>query len=241
MLNMVSASGGDSFSDIGDLARQERHGASNSFRHRKLPSLAVVMYRPQKGGSASTRPCCSAMATITSASSSSAAISRRSSASKAFLSSARYPDSQPRLLSVGDCDHLAKRSPETAQHDPAEVANRGGLYLRMPRLFEDLGLAWLDGRFPRRVDKPARVQLLILDDWGTHTLTDQQRLDLLEIFEERYRRKSTLITAQLPVAQWHDMIENRPSQTQSSIGSSIMLTASPLKATACGGKKHHPT
>ena len=80
------------------------------------------------------------------------------------------------------------------------------LYLRMPRLFEDLGLARLDGRCPRLVDKLARVQLLILDDWGTHRLTDQQRLDLLEIFEERYRRKSTLITAQLPVAQWHDMI-----------------------------------
>ena len=80
------------------------------------------------------------------------------------------------------------------------------LYLRVPRLFEDLGLARLDGRFPRLIDKLARVQLLILDDWGTHTLTDQQRLDLLEIFEERYRRKSTLITAQLPVAQWHDMI-----------------------------------
>lgn len=45
-----------------------------------------------------------------------------------------------------------------------------------------------------------------MDDWGTHTLNDQQRLDLLEIFEERYRRNSTLITAQLPVAQWHDMI-----------------------------------
>ena len=127
MLNMVTAPGGDSFLDIGDLARQERHGASNSFRHRKLPSLAVVIHRPQKGGSASTRPCCSAMATIISASarSSSVWISRRSTASHAFLSSARYPDSQPRLLSVGDCDHLAVRSPETAQRDPAEVANRG--------------------------------------------------------------------------------------------------------------------
>jgi DNA replication protein DnaC len=80
------------------------------------------------------------------------------------------------------------------------------LYVRMPRLFEDLALSRLDGRFPRLVDKLARVQLLILDDWGTHALTDQQRLDLLEIFEERYRRKSTLITAQLPVARWHDMI-----------------------------------
>ncbi len=67
-------------------------------------------------------------------------------------------------------------------------------------------MARLDGRFPRLIDKLARVQLLVLDDWGTHTLNDQQRLDLLEGFEERYRRKSTLITAQLPVAQWHDMI-----------------------------------
>ncbi len=67
-------------------------------------------------------------------------------------------------------------------------------------------MARLDGRFPRLVDKLARVHLLILDDWGTHRLTDQQRLDLLEIFEERYRRKSTLITAQLPVDKWHEMI-----------------------------------
>lgn len=79
-------------------------------------------------------------------------------------------------------------------------------YMRMPRLFENMAMARLDGRFPRLVDKLARVQLLILDDWGTHSLTDQQRLDLLEIFEERYQRKSTMITAQLPVSGWHEMI-----------------------------------
>jgi len=67
-------------------------------------------------------------------------------------------------------------------------------------------MARLDGRFPRLVDKLARVQLLVLDDWGTHTLTDQQRLDLLELFEERYQRRSTIITAQLPVSGWHQMI-----------------------------------
>jgi DNA replication protein DnaC len=77
---------------------------------------------------------------------------------------------------------------------------------RRASLFENLAMARLDGRFPRLGDKLVRVQLLVLDDWGTHSLNDQQRLDLLEIFEERYRRKSTLITAQLPVAQWHDMI-----------------------------------
>ena len=80
------------------------------------------------------------------------------------------------------------------------------LYVRMPRLFEDMAMARLDGRFPKLVDKLARVQLRILDDWGTHGLTDQQRLDLLEFFEERYQRRSTIITAQLPVSGWHDMI-----------------------------------
>jgi DNA replication protein DnaC len=79
-------------------------------------------------------------------------------------------------------------------------------YARVPRLFEDLATAPLDGRFPKLIDKLARVQLLVLDDWGTHSLTDQQRLDLLELFEERYQRRSTIITAQPPVSGWHQMI-----------------------------------
>lgn len=48
--------------------------------------------------------------------------------------------------------------------------------------------------------------MLVLDDWGTHGLSDQQRLDLPELFEERYQRRSTIITAQLPVSGWHAMI-----------------------------------
>lgn len=80
------------------------------------------------------------------------------------------------------------------------------LYVRMPRLFEEMAMARLDGRFPKLIDKLARVQLLILDDWGTHGLNGQQRIDLLELFEERYQRRSTIITAQLPVSGWHDMI-----------------------------------
>jgi DNA replication protein DnaC len=64
------------------------------------------------------------------------------------------------------------------------------LYVRVPRLFEDLGLARLDGRFPRLMDKLTKVQLLILDDFGTHALNDQQRFHLFEIIEERYQRRS---------------------------------------------------
>ena len=73
------------------------------------------------------------------------------------------------------------------------------LYVRVPRMFEDLAIA-------RLIDRLTRVQLLILDDFGTHTLSDQQRFHLFEIVEERYQRKSTLITAQVPVANWNDLI-----------------------------------
>lgn len=84
--------------------------------------------------------------------------------------------------------------------------DHSALYVRVPRLFEDLTLARLDGRFPRLMDKLAKVQLLILDDFGTQSLTDQQRFHLFEIVEERYQRRSTLITAQIPIPNWHDLI-----------------------------------
>jgi DNA replication protein DnaC len=50
------------------------------------------------------------------------------------------------------------------------------------------------------------VKLLILDDWGLEPLGSEQRHDLLEIAEERYGRAATLITSQLPVDRWHDVI-----------------------------------
>ncbi|KAB2667650.1 AAA family ATPase [Brucella tritici] len=80
------------------------------------------------------------------------------------------------------------------------------LYVRTPRLFEDLAMAKLDGRYPRLMNRLMKVQLLILDDFATHTLNDQQRFHLFEIIEERYQRRSTLITAQVPVNTWHDLI-----------------------------------
>ncbi|WP_352794897.1 ATP-binding protein [Mesorhizobium sp. M0243] len=82
------------------------------------------------------------------------------------------------------------------------------LYVRVPRMFEDLALARLDGRFPRLIEKLTRVHLLILDDFGSHSLSDQQRFHLFEIVEERYRRRSTIIAAQTTVDKWHDLIND---------------------------------
>ena len=84
--------------------------------------------------------------------------------------------------------------------------NRSVLYQRVPRLFEDLSLARGDGRHPRLLRSLARADLLILDDWGLEPLDAAARHDLLEILEERYSRRSTLITSQLPVERWHEII-----------------------------------
>lgn len=84
--------------------------------------------------------------------------------------------------------------------------DRSVLYQRVPKLFASLALARGDGRHARFLGKLGSVQLLILDDWGLEPLDGKARHDLLEILEERYGRRSTIITSQLPVAAWHEVI-----------------------------------
>jgi DNA replication protein DnaC len=84
--------------------------------------------------------------------------------------------------------------------------NRSVLYQRCPKLFADLALARGDGRYARICRALAGVQLLILDDWGLEALDPQARHDLLEILEDRYGRRSTIVTSQLPIDQWHQII-----------------------------------
>ena len=80
------------------------------------------------------------------------------------------------------------------------------LYLRLPRLLQDLTIAKGDGRYPKLINTLARTQVLILDDWGLVKLTAEQRRDLLEILEDRHGVRSTLATSQLPVEKWHTTI-----------------------------------
>jgi len=80
------------------------------------------------------------------------------------------------------------------------------LYLRLPRLLDDLALARADGRYPRLLASLLRTDLVILDDWGTKPLSHDQRHDLFEIIEDRYSRRSTLVAGQLPVTHWHQII-----------------------------------
>jgi len=91
----------------------------------------------------------------------------------------------------------------------ANAACRQGftaLYQRLPRLFEELTIARADGRFLKLMAALAKVDVLILDDWGLAILDGERRRDLLEILDERYQTRSILVTSQLPVAHWHDAL-----------------------------------
>ena len=79
-------------------------------------------------------------------------------------------------------------------------------YFRTSRLLESLSIAHGDGRFTKLINQLAKTDVLLLDDWGLEKLTLGQRNDLLEIMEDRHGLKSTLITSQLPVTQWHKAI-----------------------------------
>jgi DNA replication protein DnaC len=93
----------------------------------------------------------------------------------------------------------------------ANKACRHGLssfYLRLPRLFQELGIAKADGSYAKLMKRLLRTKLLVLDDFGLAPLSPAERHDLLEIIEDRHGLSSTIITTQLPITNWHDTIKD---------------------------------
>jgi len=79
-------------------------------------------------------------------------------------------------------------------------------YRRLPRLFEQVSLAKADGTYAKLMAKLAKVDVLILDDFGLGNLRDAHRHDLLEVLEDRYGDRSTIVTSQLPTKKWHEWV-----------------------------------
>ena len=80
------------------------------------------------------------------------------------------------------------------------------LYTRAPQLFRDLSLGRADGSLRVLLGRLARVDVLVVDDWAMAPLAESERRDFLEVCEDRYQLRSTILTSQLPVAQWHIQI-----------------------------------
>ena len=81
-------------------------------------------------------------------------------------------------------------------------------YVRVGRLLGELMAARHDGTYFAKLGTLAQIDLLLLDDWGVAPLTDDNRRDLLELLDDRYERRSTLVTSQVPVEKWHEYLAN---------------------------------
>jgi len=90
-----------------------------------------------------------------------------------------------------------------------QLACRNGhkvAYRRLPRLFEEVTLAKAKGTYGKLLGRLAKVEVLILDDFGLGKLREAQRHDLLEVIEDRYGDRSTIVTSQLPLKRWHEWV-----------------------------------
>lgn len=93
----------------------------------------------------------------------------------------------------------------------AQKACRDGhsvLYQRLPRLLQDIAVSRHDGRYNKLIAPIVKCEVLILDDLLISPLTRDEQRELLEIVEERYNRKATVVTSQLPVKAWHDAMQD---------------------------------
>ena len=91
----------------------------------------------------------------------------------------------------------------------AQQACRKGyraMYRRAPRFFDELRLARADGTYPRLLARVARIDVLVLDDFAIAPVTEAERRDLLEVLEDRYAMRATVIASQLPPENWHDYL-----------------------------------
>jgi DNA replication protein DnaC len=80
------------------------------------------------------------------------------------------------------------------------------LYFRLSRLLQELNIGKADGRYDNILKNLAKTQLMVIDDWGLRKLVKDQSHDLLEILEDRHGLKSTLVTSQIPIENWHEII-----------------------------------
>jgi DNA replication protein DnaC len=82
-------------------------------------------------------------------------------------------------------------------------------FYRMSRLINELTLATGSGTLAKALAKLAQADILILDDWGLNTITPAESRLMLEVFEDRFGIRSTIIAAQLPISKWHDLFEDK--------------------------------
>jgi DNA replication protein DnaC len=91
----------------------------------------------------------------------------------------------------------------------AQKACRDGfsiLHKKTSELFRELAIAQVDGSLSRMLVRLAQIDVLLLDDFAMAPLKDSERRDFLEVCDDRYQRRSLILTSQMPVSHWHEQI-----------------------------------
>ena len=121
------------------------------------------------------------------------------------LSSSQWAAQRLNLIITGPCG-VGKSFLACALAQKAVRDGYTALYTRAPRLLRDLAVARADGSFAKLLDRIAHTDILIVDDWAMAPLADSERRDFLEICDDRYTNRSTVLTSQVPITHWHDQI-----------------------------------
>ena len=123
------------------------------------------------------------------------------------LSTGQWIDDRLNVLITGPCGAGKSYIAEALAHKGC-VLGHSAFNVRAPGMFSDLAMAKGDGQYKKIMRLLIKTQILVIDDWGLSTLTDAQRQDLLEIIDARHNTGSTIVTSQLPVKHWHEVIGN---------------------------------
>lgn len=125
----------------------------------------------------------------------------------ATLAEGRYLDNGENILITG-ATGCGKSFLACALGHQACLQGYKTVYLNMNRLIEKVTLSKLDGSYIKLLNHLERQTLIILDDFGLQALTQEIRLTLLQLLEDRYGKKSIIITSQLPLSKWYEYIND---------------------------------
>lgn len=125
----------------------------------------------------------------------------------ATLSQCQWAASHQNILIVGPCG-TGKTFLACALAHKACLLGSTVQHYRIGRLLSELQLNKGDGQYSKRMAEIAKIDVLILDDFGLSNLTEEHRRDLLEILDDRHNKGSTIVTSQIPVKLWHETIGN---------------------------------